>query len=170
MKRKLIWLITALSFFCVVSPLSAEPTFRMVYNNKGAPPRIMGDGTSIDWSKPGITLELFKMVEKRAGVPFQFKRMPWKRCLYLVERGSADATFHASYKPDRAKYGLYPTRNGKLDRARSIYNASYVFYAKKGSGVTWDGKTINNVSRPIGTQLSYAIADDLRKMGYEVEE
>jgi len=130
----------------------------------------MGDGTSIDWSKPGITLEMFKIVEKRVGVPFQFKRMPWKRCLYLVERGSADATFHASYKPERAKYGLYPTRNGKLDRTRSIYNASYVFYAKKGSGVTWDGKTINNVSRPIGTQLSYAIADDLRKMGYKVEE
>ena len=79
MGRKFIWLITALSFFCVVLPLSAEPTFRVVYNNKGAPPRIMGDGTSIDWSKPGITLELFKMVEKRVGVPFQFKRTPIRK-------------------------------------------------------------------------------------------
>jgi len=130
----------------------------------------MGDGMSIDWSKPGVTIELLKMMEKQVGVRFQFKRMPWKRCLYMVKHGAADATFHASYKADRAAYGVYPAREGELDISRSIFKMTYVLYAKKGSGVDWNGKTLRNVSRPIGAQLSFAIADDLRKMGYDVEE
>ena len=170
MIKKLLLLVTALMFLWVVSSVSAEPIFRIVYNTTENPPRIMGDGISIDWSKPGVTIELLKMVEKRVGVQFQFKRMPWKRCLFMLEHGAADAAFHTSYKAARAEYGVYPTRDGKLDPSRSIYKLTYVLYAKKGSGVSWNGKTISNVSHPIGTQLSFAIADDLRKMGYEVEE
>ena len=121
MSKRLTWLIAFLTFFGVVSPLSAEPIFRIVYMSKENLPRILGDGTSIDWSKPGLTLELLKMVEKQVNVQFQFKRMPWKRCLYMVENGLADAAFHASYKLDRAKYGAYPFRDGKLDSTRGIY-------------------------------------------------
>jgi polar amino acid transport system substrate-binding protein len=170
MSKKLTGLIVAFTFFGTVSPLSAESVFRIVFMGKENPPRIMGEGASIDWAKPGITLELLKMVEKNVGLQFQFKRIPWKRCLYMVEHGLADATFHASYKPDRAIYGLYPKKKGMLDPTRSIYKNSYVFYVQKRSGVRWDGKKLNNVSRPIGTQLSYAITDDLRKMGYDIEE
>ena len=165
-----MWVFTALIYIMLASPLSAETVFRIVYFNKENPPRVSGAGTSIDWSKPGITVELFKMVEKSVGVEFQFKRMPWKRCLYAVEHGLADATFHASFKPARAEFGDYPTREGKLDPTRGIYKNSYVFYIRRGSDVSWNGKTISNASRPIGTQLSYSIADDLREMGYEVEE
>jgi polar amino acid transport system substrate-binding protein len=170
MSKRLTWLIAFLTVLGVTSTLSAEPIFRMVYMSKENPPRILGDGTSIDWSKPGLTLELLKMVEKQVNIQFQFKRMPWKRCLYMVENGLADGTFHASYNPDRAKYGVYPLREGELDSTRAIYKNAYVIYAKKESGVTWNGKALSNLSRPIGTQLSYAIADDLRKMGYEVKE
>ncbi len=170
MNKKLMWVITALIYLIFASPLTAETVFRRVYFNKENPPRVLGSGTSIDWSKPGITVELFKMVAQSVGVPFEYKRMPWKRCLYAVEHGMADATFHASFKPARAKFGVYPTRDGQLDPSRRIYKNSYVFYARKGSGVNWDGQTISNASRPIGTQLSYSIADDLRQMGYVVEE
>jgi len=165
-----MWLIIILAVFWMVSPSSAEPILRIVYMDSANPPRVLGDGVSIDWSKPGITLELLKMVETQVGVRFQFNRMPWKRCLYMVEKGLADATFHASYQPDRAEYGVFPFRDGKLDPTRAIYINAYAIYVKKGSGVTWNGKTLGNISRPIGTQLSYAITDDLRKMGYEVEE
>jgi polar amino acid transport system substrate-binding protein len=170
MSKRLTSLITFLTFSVVASPISAAPTLRIVYMSKENPPRILGDSTSIDWSKPGITVELLKLVEKKVSAQFQFKRMPWKRCLYMVENGLADATFHASYKPVRAKYGTYPLREGKLDSTRAIYRNAYVIYIKKGSGVTWNGKAFSNLTRPIGTQLSYAIADDLRKMGYEVKE
>jgi polar amino acid transport system substrate-binding protein len=170
MNKKLLWVLTALIYFLFASPLTAETVFRMVYFNKENPPRVLGSGTSIDWSKPGITVELFKMVAQSVGVQFEYKRMPWKRCLYAVEHGRADATFHASFKPARAKFGVYPTRDGQLDRSRRIYKNSYVFYARKGSGVSWNGQTLSNALRPVGTQLSYSIADDLRKMGYAVEE
>ena len=170
MNKKLLWVSTALVYIFFASPLTAQTVIRMVYFNKENPPRVVGSGTSIDWSKPGITLELFKMIAQRVGVQFEYKRIPWKRCLYAVEHGTADATFHASFKPARAKFGVYPTRDGQLDPSRRIYKNSYVFYARKGSGVIWDGQTISNASRPIGTQLSYSIAEDLRQMGYEVEE
>ena len=170
MNKKLTLLIAALIYLISASPLTAETVFRMVYFNKENPPRVVGSGASIDWAKPGITVELLKMAAQRVGVQFEYKRMPWKRCLYAVEHGMADAAFHASFKPARAKFGVYPTRDGQLDPSRRIYKNSYVFYARKGSGVNWDGQTIHNASRPIGTQLSYSIADDLRKMGYAVEE
>ena len=170
MKKMRTWLIAVLALFWMVMPLSAEPIFRVVYMDKENPPRILGDGTSIDWSRPGITPALLKMVEEQVGIQFQFKRMPWKRCLYLVEKGLADATFHASYKSDRTKYGVYPTRDGALESTRAIYKNTYALFVKKDSGVTWNGKMLSNVSRPIGTQLSFSIADDLRQRGYSVEE
>lgn len=170
MVKNSIWLIAAAIFLWMVSPLAAEPIFRVVYMNKENAPRILGGGGSIDWTKPGITLELLKMVEKQVGIKFHFKRLPWKRCLYALENGAADATFHASYKASRAEYGIYPARDGKLDPSRSIYKNTYVLYAKKGSGVSWDGETLSNVTHPIGAQLAFAIADDLRSMGYAVEE
>ena len=131
MKNKRTWIIAFLVLFWMVSPLSAEPLFRVVYIDKENPPRILGDNTSIDWSRPGITIELLKMVEKKVGVQFQFKRMPWKRCLYMVENGLADATFHASYKLDRAKYGAYPFRDGKLDSTRGYTKTPMQFLLKK---------------------------------------
>jgi polar amino acid transport system substrate-binding protein len=170
MYKKLLWALVALIYFSFAAPLIAETDFRIVYINKENPPRIVGSGTSINWSKPGITVELFKMVAQSVGMRIEFKRMPWKRCLYAVEHGMADATFHASFKPARAEFGVYPNRDGQLDSSRGIYTNAYVFYAQKGSGVSWNGKTLGNASRPIGTQLSYSIADDLRQMGYEVEE
>jgi polar amino acid transport system substrate-binding protein len=170
MHKKLIWLFAALIFLLFASPLIAETDFRIVYINKENPPRIVGNGTSINWSKPGITVELIKMVAERVGLRIEFKRMPWKRCLYAVEHGMADAAFHASFKPARAEFGVYPSRDGRLDPSRGIYKNAYVFYVRKDSGVSWNGKALGNASRPIGTQLSYSIADDLRQMGYEVEE
>jgi polar amino acid transport system substrate-binding protein len=170
MKTTLTWLALALTVFCKTSTLYGGTVFKIVYNNKENPPRIMGDSSSINWEKPGITVELLKLVGDKLRMDFKFERMPWKRCLYMIENGSADATFHASYNPDRAEYGVYPKGDDGLDSSRAIYKNAYVFYTLKGSGVTWDGKALKNASRPIGTQLSYAISDDLRKMGYLVEE
>lgn len=99
----------------------AGPVFRMVYNNEENPPRIMGDGASINWSTPGISVEMLKMVENQVGAQFQFKRLPWKRCLYTLEKAAADAIIPASYQPSRVDYGVYPTLDGKLDPSRSMH-------------------------------------------------
>ncbi len=164
------FLIVSLIFVLPISIEANEPIFRIVFMEKENPPRILGIGPFIDSTKPGISVELLEMVAKRVGIKFTFKRMPWKRCLKMVKYGSADATFHASYNEERAVYGKYPTHNGKLDSTRAIYVNRYVLYTLKNSNVNWDGKTIHNVTRAIGTQLSYAVATDLTKMGYKVEE
>lgn len=156
--------------FCMTMSAYAEQPVTIVFMDKAAPPRIMGDGGAVDEVKPGITIELFRMVSEKIDVPFVFKRMPWKRCLFAIEHGQADATFHASYKLDRAKYGVFPMKDGILDPERRIYENAYMLYVRKGSKVVWDGEKIMGLDRPIGTQLSYAVADDLKKMGYKVEE
>ena len=164
------FLIVSLIFVLPVSLEANEPIFRIVFMDKENPPRILGDGTFIDSNKPGISVELIEMVAERVGIKFTFERMPWKRCLAMVEYGSADATFHASYKENRAVYGIYPTHNGMLDSTRAIYINRYVLYTLKGSNVNWDGKTLHNVTQAIGAQLSYAVVTDLTKMGHKVEE
>ena len=113
MNKKLIGALCALICLILASPLTAQTVIRVVYFNKENPPRVMGSGASIDWAKPGISVELFKMVAQSVGVQFEYQRMPWKRCLYAVEHGMADTTFHASFKPARAKFGVYPTRDGQ---------------------------------------------------------
>ena len=170
MHRFIKCLLIVLILLLETSTAMAEPVFRVVYNNEENPPRIMGDGTAINWSQPGLSIEQLKMVEEMVGVPFQFRRLPWKRCLYTLQNSAADAVVHASYKPAREDYGVYPTMDRKLDPSRSLFKMAYVLYVKKSSDLSWDGQTIRNATRPIGTQLSYSIADDLRDMGFVVEE
>ena len=110
------------------------------------------------------------MVEHKTGIPFKFRRVPWKRGLHMLQTGSADATFHASYKEKRALYADYPMYEGQLDATRRVYDNNYALYVKQGSFVQFDGKRIINALRPIGAQLDFAIADDLRKLGYTVQE
>jgi polar amino acid transport system substrate-binding protein len=165
---KIITIMLLVSF--AAAPLFAETLFRVAYPDKENPPRIVGDGISVNSQTPGITVELLRMVGKATGVTVEFKRAPWSRCLYMLEHGLTDAIFHASYSEERAEFGVYPMNDGKPDSDRAIYTNRYVLYSKKGEGVSWDGQTISNASYPIGTQINYAISDNLREMGYIVEE
>jgi hypothetical protein len=65
---------------------SLTPKVLLVYESSHNPPRALGTGTAINWKKPGLTLELIELVSEQTGIEFQFKRMPWKRALYLLEK------------------------------------------------------------------------------------
>lgn len=149
-----------------------RPSLTFVYEVRANPPRYLGAGTAIDWDRPGLTLELFKLVGERLRINLNFRRVPWKRGLFLVETGEVDGIFHASYKPDRESLGVYPkTRDGRLDERRAIFFQSYALHVLKDSPVRWNGKTISGLGgKPVGVTGGYSIVGDLRTMGVPLEE
>ncbi len=170
------WIIAAyvvflLPVFVAGAALAGEPLeVLLVYETKPNPPRYLGSGTAIDWEKPGLTLEMLRMVERYVPVKFSFKRVPWNRGLYLLETNQADGIFHASFKEERTKLGVYPMKEGKPDTSRAVLVQNYVFYKKKGSPFTWDGKAAANQKKAVGASAGYSIIDDLKKMGIPVEK
>jgi len=141
-------------------------TFETVHN----PPRVNGRGTTINWNKPGLTLELLRLIGKHLDLEIQYKRMPWKRGLYFLEKNEVDGIFHASFKPEREALGVYPKKNGKPDTARAIFNQSYVLYTLKSSSVGVDDGKVVNLDGTVGAITGYSVVDALQKMGLDVEE
>lgn len=148
-----------------------RPTLRLVYETTPNPPRHLGDGTAIDWNRPGLTVELLKLVGERLRVNLEFRRVPWKRGLLLIETGEADGIFHSSYVRDRETIGVYPkTADGRPDESRALFFQSYALFVTVGSPVTWDGTTLAGLEgRPVGATAGYSVIGDLERLGVPVE-
>jgi len=166
MMKKILLIVVIL--FSVIQTHAQELTFATNINEDY--PHLIGNTNKIDWAHPGITIEILQIVARNAGVKINFVRMPWKRCLIVLERGEIDAVFFASYKKEREKYGAYPKINNKIDENKRYAYAPYVFYKKKADDVEWDGKILTNLNGDIGTSLGYSIANHLREKGYNVNE
>jgi polar amino acid transport system substrate-binding protein len=104
------------------------------------------------------------------GLRVRFRRVPWNRCLRELQAGLVDATFNASFKPERLNYGAYPMKDGLPDELRRIATLSYSLYAMKDSQVRWDGLRISNIVGNIGAPAGYSIIDDLTAQQIQVEE
>ena len=89
-----------------VAPAVAPGPLRIVYDVFENPPLICGNGTAIDPTTPGLTIELLRMASAQAKVPIELSRTPWKRGLYLIETGQADAIFASSFVEERQRYGV----------------------------------------------------------------
>lgn len=148
-----------------------RPTLTFVYETQANPPRYLGTGTEINWDRPGLTLELLRELGARLQVNLVIKRFPWNRGLYLVETGEADGVFHASYKQERERIGVYPkTADGTVDPSRAIFIQAYFLHVLRGAPVRWDGKTISGLDgKAIGATAGYSIVTDLEAMGVTVE-
>jgi polar amino acid transport system substrate-binding protein len=149
--------------------VAAEPV-RILFDVFENPPLIDGNGTTIDPVKPGLTIELLRMAGERANIPIELSRTPWRRGLYLIETGQADAIFASSYLKERLRYGVYPLKGGRPDTRRKLFEQSYRLYVRAGSGVGWHGKTLTNLHAPVGATPGYAVVPVLRALGVEVAE
>ena len=49
-------------------------------------------------------------------------------------------------------------------------NAGYVFLRPHGSAATWNGKRFNQLTKPIGVQRGYSVAEFLREQGVAVDD
>lgn len=148
---------------------------KILFEPEANPPRTLGEGTAIDWQKPGLTLELLRLAGERVGVDFVYERVPWKRALYLVETNEADGIFHASFTPERTGIAAYPMKDApsggrQADPARAVFVQNYVLYKRAGTPVAWDGTALTDADGPVGVTISYSVAGDLRRLGVPVEE
>jgi polar amino acid transport system substrate-binding protein len=148
-----------------------RPTLTFVYETRANPPRYLGNGTAINWDRPGLTLELLRELGARLKVNLAIHRFPWNRGLYLVETGEADGIFHASYKSERERIGVYPrTPDGAVDPSRALFVQSYFLHVLRGSPVRWDRRTITGLDgKAVGATAGYSIVGDLEASGLRVE-
>ncbi len=131
---------------------------------------IIGGGTSFQQEKPGIEIELYKMVGERLGLDIQFKRLPWKMCLQQIELNQVEGVFPASFKAQRMEIGVYPMKDGNVDSTRKTRDNAYFLYKLKSSQLSWDGQTFSNHTGIIAAPLGWAIVEDLKKMNVNVKE
>lgn len=169
MKSEIILFIVLFLIF-PMHLMSASKKVLLAYDVKANPPFYLGSGTQTDWKKPGITLELLKSMETKLNIDMYFRRIPWNRSLYLLGLNEIDGVFHASFKPERMKIGVYPMRNGKPDPDKRVMSNSYVIYKRKDSPLQWDGKKFSHLNGYIGATLGFSIVDDLKQMGVNVSE
>jgi polar amino acid transport system substrate-binding protein len=163
------FLFILLFMLCVVSSGNAmELTFAC--ENKQDFPSVMGNGDAVSATKPGMSIEAIRQLEKKLNIKILIKRMPWKRCLKELEQGRIDGLFTASYKDERKQHGVYPEKDGKVDPDRRISSVAYAFYKLKGSDFGYNGTNCTNVSGNIGAPMGYSIVDDLKKKGLKIDE
>ncbi|MBN1971738.1 MAG: transporter substrate-binding domain-containing protein [Candidatus Delongbacteria bacterium] len=160
-----------LSLFMVLFSLSAKESMTFICEDKEDYPFVMGNGKDFNNDKPGVVVELLKIVENKMGVEFVFSRTPWKRALEVeLKEGNVDGLFSASYKKEREEMGVYPNINGVVDPSKKLYRIAYSYYQLKSSPVDWDGKELKGFNGKIGAPRGYSIVSDLRSKGYTVEE
>ncbi len=150
--------------------MAAPLDFTVAYEDKEQPPYYFGYSTKIP-TNPGIAVEIVKGLQKRIpDLQLNLVRYPWKRGLFLLEKGKIDALFKATYKPERLKLGAYPMKNGKIDVGRKIAMMSNSLYKLKESSIDWNGKSFVNLKGNVCVPRGYAIANTLKQKGVFVVE
>jgi polar amino acid transport system substrate-binding protein len=117
----------------------------------------------------GLDFDLLREVGNRAGVTFTFEGLPWKRCLSELKANRIDGAFSASFSPERLDIGAFPGGRN-VDVGQRMHIDRYVLVRRKGSKVQWDGKNFHYLDGPVGAQLGYSIAANLRALGVTVDE
>jgi|GEM_PF-2549079 len=81
--------------------------------------------------RPGWFVELSRRAAGFCGAEIDFAFMPWARALKIVEQGNVAAAFNSRHKADRARYGIYPMKDGRPDEERASKRyACHVYIAR----------------------------------------
>lgn len=96
----------------------------IAYEDKEQPPYYMGNSSEVELN-PGVAVEMIKLLETKIdNIEIEFVRLPWSRCLFMLENNRVDGIFNASYKQQRLNYGWYPTKKndkyGQLDESKEL--------------------------------------------------
>jgi polar amino acid transport system substrate-binding protein len=117
----------------------------------------------------GLNFELLEEVAAKSGVRFDYRSMPWKRCLEQLRANQVDGAFAASFSRERQQVGAFPG-GAAPDAAKRMHVDRYVLVRRHGSTIDWDGKAFHHVDGRVGFQLGYSVGDFLRERGVPVDE
>ncbi len=168
MKLKIIFFTLLISGVFYHAYASSEKII-IAYENREQYPYYLGYTTKIP-SKPGVAVEMVMLLEKRIpNLKISLIRRPWKRCLFLLQRGEVDGVFKATFKPERMHIGSFPMKNGKVDISKKMVVISNSLYTPRDSEIIWDGKILN-IKGSVCAPLGYSIVDNLKSWGVTVTE
>lgn len=156
----LMWLASASSL--------AATSLLLGLGDQATPPFKLGDA-ALPAVKPGVAVELLQQAAANCDVTLRIKLLPGTRMLKELESGDLDGAGLLSYTPERAGYAAYPMQNGKPLEAQRLATLSYVFYARQGHRLQWDGTTLQGLTRKVGTNLGWSINLDLERLGIPAE-
>lgn len=165
--RKIIFLSCLLFFgfsgFANGAQHGSEPAVILYHDGTGS--LDLNDSST----QPRVNRIIFHMLNvvlpKKYGINIKMKPIMWTRGLELIKAGFADGIINASYNDERAAYAVYPMKIGKPDPTKTLRLEVYSLYKNKNSTITWDGMKFDGIDGDIVSESSYAIVNDLRKMG-----
>lgn len=117
----------------------------------------------------GLNFELLNQVAARLDIHFDYRSMPWKRCLEQLKANEVGGAFAVSFNRERLALGAYPGGD-QADVAKRMHIDRYVLVRKKGARIGWNGRAFSNVDGAVGVQLGYSVADFLRGLNVPVDE
>lgn len=119
--------VMALMILCLCFTVQAQekqtpttaPTLRFCYEDKALLPYYAGDGSAVA-KEPGASIEHLQAATQLVEMKLELIRLPWRRCLQLLEENQVDALI-AAYDKDRAHFTVYPTdESGAADPSLAI--------------------------------------------------
>lgn len=118
--------------------------------------------------KAGLYFELLEDVAHRLGLRFEYHPQPWLYCLSEVAAGRMDGAFAVAYSPERLPVFAFPP--GAPGAAEDVLRRDdIVLVRRRGSAITVVDGRLQGTDRPVGVLPGYAIADDLKRLGWPVE-
>lgn len=96
---------------------------------------------------------------------FTLERLPWKRCVSLVEKGVYDGAIGMGWSIDRSQKFAFPAGdNNSASAPFRISNIRYSIYTNVHSQLTWDGVHFEHVKIGIAAPKGYLVEEQLRVM------
>ncbi|WP_333607305.1 amino acid ABC transporter [Arsukibacterium sp.] len=127
---------------------------RFCYEDKQLLPYYAGNTSEIP-SEPGATIEHLQAATAAVGINLKLQRLPWLRCLQLLESNETDALV-AAYSPERAHYTIYPKdTSGQPDTGRAINRNALCLLHRHDNDLSSklaEDKTVT-LARPVGYRL-----------------
>lgn len=118
--------------------------------------------------KTGLYFELLDAVARRLALRFEYHAQPWLYCLSEVAAGRMDGAFAVAYSPERLPVFAFPP--GAPDHLADVLRSDdVVLVRRRGSALRLVDGQLVGTDRPVGVLPGYAIADDLKRLGWTVD-
>lgn len=168
--KSLLISISLIIFFLSGHAFAQDKEILFGYQDSANFPYEVGNGEKIPENKPGIAVDMVKIVSEKTGIKPKFIRLPWKRAIMMVSSGEIDALVSVSYNEERGKAAVYPILQNTADSNKRIYTGRYVLFQNKKAPLSWNGEKFTGGMTEIHIPLGYSVANDLKDKGVEIIE
>lgn len=168
-------LLAALALLALSAPATAAPAPAGTLPAEAAPSalRLCFESTPLlPWrtrEKRGLYFDLLGEVAKRTAVRFEYVPMPWRNCLEQLRDGRMDGAFAVAFSEERLPIVRYPP-GAPESTDDALREDDVLLIRRRGSSAGVRGTTLVGTQRPVSVQRAYAIADDLARLGWPLDD